>query len=126
MVFSFPFLFIVDTNVCCSVLPCVAVCCSVLLSNKFVVGYGSIVSYSSSISPSLFIVDIHVCCSVLQCVAVCCSVLQYVAVCCSVLHCVALCCTMLQCVLQSDKFVVSYGLDCALLPLCHDSLTFVS
>ena len=25
-----------------------------------------------------------------------------------------------------NKFVVGYGLDCALLPLCHDSLTCVS
>ena len=46
------------------VLPCVAVCCSVLLC-------------------------VAVCGSVLQCVAVCCCVLLCVAVCCSVLQCVA-------------------------------------
>ena len=47
----------------CSVLQCVAVCCSV---------------------PSLIWILARtsaVCCSVLQCVAVCCSVLQCVAVC---------------------------------------------
>ena len=79
--------------VCCSVLQCVAVCCSVVQ------------------------------CSVVQCVAVCCNVLkllrcsllqsfaefrsmlqcvgqcvgQCVAVCCSVLQCVAVCCSVLQC-----------------------------
>ena len=50
---------------CCSVLQCVAVCCS----------------EESSESEQSRIVS--VCCSVLQCVAVCCSVLQCVAVCCS-------------------------------------------
>ena len=48
------------TVVCCSVLQCVAVCCSVL----------PFTGYNGRI----------VCCSVLQCVAVCCSVLQCVAV----------------------------------------------
>ena len=43
-------------------LPCIAVCCSVLHCDA---GY----------------------CSVLQCVAVCCSVVQCVTVCCSVLQC---------------------------------------
>ena len=50
---------------CCSVLQCVAVCCS---------------TYTSFTR-------------VLQCVAVCCSVLQCSAVCCSVLPCVAVCCS---------------------------------
>jgi len=68
--------------VCCSVLQCVAVCCSV--SSRFR-------------------------CSALQCVAVCCprcgcltsnyfQVNECVAVCCSVLQCVAVCCSVLQCV----------------------------
>jgi len=49
---------------CCSVLQCVAVCCSV---------HGGLVSV--------------LCCSVLQRGAVCCRVMQCVAVCCSVLQC---------------------------------------
>jgi len=63
----------------CSVLQCVAVCCSVL----------QCVQCDA------------VCCSVLQCVAVCCSVcsvLQCVAECCRVLQSVAECCSVLQCV----------------------------
>ena len=48
------------TNLCCSVLQCVAVHCSALQC-------------------------VAVCYSVLQCVAVCCSALQRVAACCSVL-----------------------------------------
>ena len=72
---------------CCSVMQCVAVCCSV-----------------HSLLHRIFW-------KMLQCNAVCCSVLQYalasaedflkvVAVCCSVLQCVAVCCSVLQCVLQ--------------------------
>jgi len=60
----------------CSVLQCVAVCCSSVLH----------------CAPRFECVAVHVavCCSVLQCVAVvCCIVLQCVAVCCSVLPCVA-------------------------------------
>jgi len=65
--------------VCCSVLQCVAVCCSTCKN-----------------------VPLHQ----MQCVAVCCSVLQCLAVpaitChsikCSVLQCVAVCCSVLQCV----------------------------
>ena len=55
---------------CCSVLQCVAVRCSVL---SWI--------YAEARHIALF-----------QCVAVCCSVLQCVAVCCSVLQCVAVCC----------------------------------
>ena len=54
----------------CSVLQCVAVCCSVLQSCS-----GRIQQQDE------------------QCVAVRCSVLQCVAVCCSVLQCVAVCCS---------------------------------
>jgi len=60
----------------CSVLQCIAPCCTVL----------------HRVAP---------CCSVLQCVAVCCSVLHRVAPCCAVLQCVAVCCvysSVLQCV----------------------------
>jgi len=72
-------------EVCCSVLQCVAVCCSVLL----ILLMGRLTRCAV------------VCCSVWQCVecvALCCSVLQCVAntareeaedVCCSVLQCVA-------------------------------------
>ena len=49
----------------CSVLPCAAVCCGVLLFGKWA---GPVAD---------------------KCVAVCCSVLQCVAVCCSVWQCVA-------------------------------------
>jgi len=57
----------------CSVLQCVAVCCSVLPCVwSILVPEGR--------EPAM-------CCSVLQCVAVCCSVLQCVAVCCSMLQC---------------------------------------
>jgi len=95
----------------CSVLQCVAVCCSVL---QRVTDGG--VRLCHMCARTL----LH--CSVLQCVAVCCSVLQFVAVCCSVLQrvtdggvrvchmcartllhcsvlqCVAVCYSVLQCV----------------------------
>jgi len=61
--------------VCCSVLQCVAVCCSVLQLE-----YGLEGSNVFDVSGG---VCVAVCYSVLQCVAVCCSVLQCVAVCCS-------------------------------------------
>ena len=66
---------------CCSVLQCVAVCCSVLRKWTQIIRV--------------------VCCSVSQCVAVCCtnrlrSYLLCVAVCCSVLQCVAVCCSVLH------------------------------
>ena len=65
--------------VCCSVLQCVVVYCSVL---QFIPVWDP-----SGISRrSAFNMHVAVCCSVLQCFAVCCSVLQCVAVCCSVLQ----------------------------------------
>jgi len=67
----------------CSVLQCVAVCCSVLRCVNTEACRGRALSSS---------------CSVLQCVAVCCNVPQCVAVCCSVLQCVAGRCRVLQCV----------------------------
>ena len=63
----------------CSVLQCVAVCCSmfdVRLHRGLAIALASL---SRSVA---------VCCSVLQCVVVCCSVLQCIAVCCALL-CVA-------------------------------------
>jgi len=61
----------------CSVLQCVAVCCSVWWCAV----------------------------NMLLCAAVSCSVVQCAAVCCSVLHCAAVCsvrCSVLQCVVQCD------------------------
>ena len=80
---------------CCSVLQCVAVCCSVLQSDEYAVHH-----HVQLLGQRL-------------CVAVCCSVSQFVAVCCSqlnmlfiimfsfmtnvcVLQCVAVCCSVLQ------------------------------
>jgi hypothetical protein len=54
---------------CCSVLPCVAVCC-----------IGAVDALRSKLE------DFARICEVLSAVAVCCSVLQCAAVCCSVLH----------------------------------------
>jgi len=68
--------------VCCSVLQCVAVCCSVLQSN---VVSRRVSACSTSQSVRVFFVC-AVCGSALA--------LQYVAVYCSVLQCVAVCCSM--------------------------------
>jgi len=54
----------------CSVLQCVAMCCSVQIESK---------SYAFCENVCI----VAACCSVLQCVAVCCSVLQCVEVWCS-------------------------------------------
>jgi len=77
--------------VCCSVVQCVAVCCSsggVTRRVELTRGCCSVLQWAA------------VCCSVLQCVA-CCSVLQCIAVYCSALQCVAVCCSVLQCVADS-------------------------
>ena len=89
--------------VCCIMLHCAAVHCSVLQ-------YVAVRTLQCVVH---VLQCVAVCCSVLQCVAVCCnvlhyvavrtlqcmccSVLQFVAVCCSVLQCVAVCCSVLQC-----------------------------
>jgi len=82
--------------VCCSVLQCVAVCCSMFQGGnaveEFVAVYCSVlqcVAVYGSVSQCVAVWKCSrgVCCSVLQCVAVCCSVLQCVAVCCSELPC---------------------------------------
>ena len=66
--------------VCCSVLQCDAVGCSVL--------------QRVAESCMYMATTVAECCSVLQCGSVWFSVLQCVAVCCSVLQCVAVCCTV--------------------------------
>ena len=102
---------------CCSVLQCVAVRCSVLQTyiHTWHLVLQSVAVCSSVLQCVQCVADVHthsascvaVCCSVLQCVAVCCSVLHCVAdihthsvscvaVCCSVLQCVAVCCSVLQ------------------------------
>ena len=83
-----------EVAVCCSVLQCIAVCCSCSVC----------CSVLQCIKPPK-LSEVAVYCSVLQCVAVCCSVLNFqnsqkldcVAVCCSVLQCVAVCCSVLPC-----------------------------
>ena len=69
---------------CCSVLQCVALCCSDMTQNHV----------------QFIFKKLHVCCSVLQhipaCCTVSCSVLQCVAVCRSKLQCAAPCCSVLQ------------------------------
>jgi len=78
----------------CSVLQCVAVCCSVLQRNFLVSIRGLCIlldeeekAFSSGV----------LCCGVLQCVALYCNALQCAAFHC-VLHCVEACCSALQCV----------------------------
>ena len=70
-------------SVCCSVLQCVAVCCS-LFSTRSLFVERRVFVYTRAKSERVAVErenqPIAVCCSVLQCVAVCCSVLQCVAV----------------------------------------------
>ena len=103
----------------CSMLQCVAVCCSVTGVHK--TGCTSVhhdTHRTQHTHYSHVLQCVAVCCSVKtlrhECHAcaqvalmsvvsaqeqcVCCSVLQCVAVCCSVLQCVAVCCRVLQCV----------------------------
>jgi len=83
--------------VCCSVLQCVAVCCSVsqsaCCSVLQCVAVTTRTNHNTADSQQW---RAAVCCSMLQ--LACCSVLPCVAVCCSVLPCVAVCCSVLQCV----------------------------
>jgi len=112
--------------VCCNVLQCVTVCCSVLhvplKSKRWVHACGavccsvlqcvavhhSMLHFTNTVKKT----SLCVCCRVLQCVEVRCSALQCVAVCCSyrskvtkvslcvccsVMQCVAVCCRVLQC-----------------------------
>jgi len=94
--------YIRQRHLCCSVLQCIAVYCSVstYVSDTCVAVCCSVlqcvaVCLHTSATPVLQCVAVY--CIVLLCVAACCSVLTYVsdtcvAVCCSVLQCVALCC----------------------------------
>jgi len=120
---------------CCSVLQCVAVCCSVLRIPR---------SLLPLVSPLFVLQCVAACCSALQCVAVrcralpcvavCCSVLQYVAVCqgfpahfcpwylpcscsmcCSVLHCVAVCCSAIPCVAVRYSVLQCVAVCCSVL-----------
>jgi len=91
---------------CCSVLQCVAMCCSGWLG--VAVGRESV--GDDERCAGVMLQFVRVSCSFLQCIAVCCSgicccsVKQCVAVCCSVLQwnmllqCVAVYCSVLQCV----------------------------
>jgi len=82
---------------CCSVLQCVAVCCSGIAGTN-VTGCLSYATASHHIVSALSseMQCVVLCCSELQCVAVCCSVLQCVTVCCIALQCVAVRCSVLQ------------------------------
>jgi len=80
---------------CCSVLRCVAVCCSVL--QLFCANYLAF-AQSPTKRSHVFLAHVAVSCSVLQCVTVCYNVLQCVVTCCNVLQYVAVCCGVLQCV----------------------------
>ena len=83
----------------CSVLQCVAVCCSVhVLVRVELWRTFTNTSWHAHAGMSCGVLQgVVVCCGVLQCAAVCCSVLQYIAVYCSVLlQCVAVCCSVLQ------------------------------
>jgi len=83
---------------CCSVLQCVAVCCSVPLCLL-----------------QCFCLFLNTRCSVLQCVLVCFSVLLCVAVCCSVLLCAAVCCCVLQCVAVCCNVLLCVAVCCSVL-----------
>ena len=120
----------------CSVLQCVAVCCTVLYA-RLERQTGADCTVVTPATPSLWFI---VCCSVLHsivcayretikrwllcchtrlplmyyCVVMCCNVLQCVAVCCSVLQCVAVCCRAWRCrVLSPFPYVyLSYVAVC--------------
>jgi len=67
-------------RLCCTLLQCIAVYCSVLPCDD----------YSVTAFVAVLQCVAVLCCSALQCcVAVCCSVLQSIAACCSVLQCIA-------------------------------------
>jgi len=79
--------------VCCSVLRCVVVLCTV---SQYGVTHERMLPCYVPLHPTRQATDISV--GVLRCVAVYCSVLQCVAVCCGVLRHVAMCCGVLRCV----------------------------
>ena len=82
------------TPLCCSVLQCIALCCSVccsLLQCDEVPPFHS----RAADTPTQ---QMHFWCSASQCVEVCCSAVQCDTVRCSALQCVAVRCSALQCV----------------------------
>jgi len=103
----------------CSVLQCVAACCSFVVGFRFdCVAVWRNVLQTAGVDGKYLVVLNCAYCSVLQCcaslatalprlpllgrwrqpffVAVCCSALQCMTVCCSVLQCATLCCSVLQ------------------------------
>ena len=83
--------------VCCSVLRCVAVCCSVMSLHRRVSGSKmSVCQCVAALDPLHTELAPNYEPLLLQCAAVCCIVLQCVAVCCSVLQCVAVYVNVLQ------------------------------
>jgi len=110
--------------VCCSVLQCVAACCSVSIYRANLNTVSCNVSQCVAVRGSAW-QCVAVCCIVLQCIPVCCSVsvtpgllddrcvlqsyysvLQRVAACCSVLQQVAACCSVFQ------RFVQCFNIPC--------------
>jgi len=79
--------------VCCSVLQCVAVCCSISFGEQLHIMYSGVLQHLC-VCVTQTHVDHFLSGSVLQCVAVCSRVFQSVAVCCSVVQCVAVCCSV--------------------------------
>jgi len=65
-------------KVCCSVLQCVAVCCSVFVGRRTRTYETTIVQKTQTVT---IVQQNAVCCSLLHSVAVCCSLLQSVAMC---------------------------------------------
>jgi len=64
---------------CCSMLQCVAVCCSVLWYVYEHSGFRILLlSIEEASREKILEVCVAACCSMLQCVAVCCSLLWYV------------------------------------------------
>ena len=86
----------------CSVVQCVAVCCSamVVCLCKNGVCIAAIVCGQGVAVRCSVLQCIVLRCSVLQCVTVRCSVLQCVAVHCSALQCVAVCCCDCMCAVR--------------------------
>jgi len=82
-------------HVCCSVIECVAVGCSVLLAYSPVPGCSRFPRRCKRVFCCRVFCSVLQYAAVMQRVAACCSVLQCVAVCCSVVQCVAVCCSVL-------------------------------
>jgi len=79
--------------VCCIMLQCVAVCCSVLPGSGSSSGSCKCVVVCCSALQHHLPLTIYLGCSVLKCVTVCSSRFQ-----CRIVHCVAIYCNVLQCI----------------------------